>query len=148
MEFLDLICPPSCCRCPTPILPGSLRLSDALTLTLQQDLSFELGNTSEDIQHQPPIRRSGVDGHSQNPKGYSLGFQGRDDLQQVGYGSGKPIQLGHDQCVPFPSEVDCSFQFHPVGNIHRGNPFREDFLAPCLRQITDLSFEAGHLFGR
>jgi hypothetical protein len=95
-------------RLPTLVLALGLRLGDSLALPLEHDLTLELGERGEHVQHQPARCAAGVHGAAaevEDSKRDAFGFQGVHQFRKVPGGAGQPVKLRYDQRVAIPRIV-------------------------------------------
>jgi hypothetical protein len=103
-ELLDLVGLRSCCRGSALVFAFGLGLGDANKHALSNQLSLELRDRAEHVEHEPAGRGGGVDCLIENLEPDALGVQSFPYVTEVRDTAGKPVKLG-DQVRPgrFPS---------------------------------------------
>ena len=108
--------------------------------TLDDELADELGQRGEDVEDQPAAGSGGVQCLVQALEANALSAQRADDLDQVGQGTGQPVQARHDQGVAGPQVVQAGRQLGPVG-VLAGQLVGEDAEAARLGQSVLLAVQ-------
>jgi len=93
------------------------------------ELADELGQRSEDVEHQPPAGGRGIQGLVQRSEPDAAAAQVRDGGDQVLQRAGEPVQGGHDEGVAGLQELQRGAQLGPVG-VLAGLLVGEDPAAP------------------
>jgi hypothetical protein len=108
------------CLVPQHGFPSSLSASrpgggEAGEGSLPDQLSFELGQGAEDVEHQATPARGGVDAFLERPKPYSSGLELGNHLDEVGERSAEAIQTPDDNNISRSSKLEKIGQAGPVG---------------------------------
>src|SRR5579863_703575 len=104
---------------------------------LDDDVALELGEAGQNMEHQLPGRRGGVDRLGEALEVDAPGTAGLRDLPEMDGGARKPVEFPEQEHVTASKEVKASSKCRPLSVSTRGT-VGEDFLGACFFERIEL----------
>lgn len=111
---------------------------DAVRGTLPDQLTLELGQRSQHVQHQSSGRRRGIDGLIEHDEIDLFGGETIDNCCEIQHRSRQTVELGDDEHVAVADEIEGAEQFCSVDGGSTGLLLLEDFLYSGLFELAEL----------
>lgn len=107
---------------------------------LGNPLLLKLRDGREDMEHQPPGRRSGVNVLGQRPEASAVGLDCVHDIEKITLGTGKAVVLGDGNHIALAQLIEQAVQFGPAAR-RAGDLVSEDPFGPRRFQGVELAVQ-------